>query len=156
MIIFNWNQNKVSWCIIENDHDFERNEGCVTVFLKWTDFKADRDWTPLHLAAKYGHLDICKLLMKYIEDKNPPNIVYVTPLHMAVLKGHLAVCELIIENAIDKNPEDYSGTTPLHLAVFNQNIEIVNLFTSKIEGVNPMDMVGKDEIINTFYKSLDC
>ena len=38
MIIFNWNQNKVSWCIIENDHNFEQNEDLVTVFLKWMDF----------------------------------------------------------------------------------------------------------------------
>ena len=38
MIIFNWNRNKVSWCIIENDHSFEQNEDRVTVFLKWTGF----------------------------------------------------------------------------------------------------------------------
>ena len=31
-------QNKVSWCYIENDHNFERNEDCATVFLKRTDF----------------------------------------------------------------------------------------------------------------------
>ena len=31
---FRWNQNKVS----ENDNTFERNEDCVTVFLKQTDF----------------------------------------------------------------------------------------------------------------------
>ena len=38
MIIFNWNQNKVSWCIIGNDHNLEQNEDRETVFLKWTDF----------------------------------------------------------------------------------------------------------------------
>ena len=32
-----WNQNKVNWCIIENDHNFERTEDPATVFLKWTD-----------------------------------------------------------------------------------------------------------------------
>ena len=31
------NQNKVSWCIIENDPNFERNEDRATVFIKWTD-----------------------------------------------------------------------------------------------------------------------
>ena len=31
---FCWNQNNVS----ENDNTFERNEDCVTVFLKWKDF----------------------------------------------------------------------------------------------------------------------
>ena len=29
----------VSWCCIEKYHNFERNEDCATVFLKWTDFK---------------------------------------------------------------------------------------------------------------------
>ena len=27
-----WNQNKVSWCVIENDHDFERTEDRATDF----------------------------------------------------------------------------------------------------------------------------
>ena len=31
--------NKVSWCCIENYHNFERNEYRATVFLKWTDFR---------------------------------------------------------------------------------------------------------------------
>ena len=33
-----WNHNKVSWCIIENDHNFERTEDRATVIWKWTDF----------------------------------------------------------------------------------------------------------------------
>ena len=28
----------VSWCCIENDYNFERNEDRATVFLKWADF----------------------------------------------------------------------------------------------------------------------
>lgn len=117
--------------------------------------KSDRDWTPLHLAAKYGHLEICKLIMNYVENKNPPNVAYVTPLHLAAMKGHLKICEIIIENTPQKNPGDYSGTTPLHLAAFYKKKDIVNLFTNRIE-VSPSDLIGKEEIINTFYKSLDC
>ena len=30
-----WNQNIVSWCIIENDHNFERTENVATVLLIW-------------------------------------------------------------------------------------------------------------------------
>ena len=33
-------KNKVSWCIIENDHNFDKTEDHTTVFLKWTDFRA--------------------------------------------------------------------------------------------------------------------
>ena len=36
MIIF----NKVSWCIIENDHNFEKTEDRATVFIKWMDFRS--------------------------------------------------------------------------------------------------------------------
>ena len=32
-------QYKISWCCIENDYNFERNEDRATVFLKRTDFK---------------------------------------------------------------------------------------------------------------------
>ena len=40
------NQNKVSWCCIINDNDFERNEHCATVFLIWTDFKMQmKNWS---------------------------------------------------------------------------------------------------------------
>ena len=31
-------KTKVSWCYIENYHNFERNEDHATVFLKWMDF----------------------------------------------------------------------------------------------------------------------
>jgi hypothetical protein len=34
-----WNQNKVSLCYIENDHNFESTEDGATVFWKWTDFR---------------------------------------------------------------------------------------------------------------------
>ena len=48
-----WNQNKVNWCIIENDHNFERNENPAIVFLKWTDFSS--------LERKYGELISIKI-----------------------------------------------------------------------------------------------
>ena len=40
------NQHIVSWCYIENDYNFERNEDRATVFLKWTDFRRvlSRSW----------------------------------------------------------------------------------------------------------------
>ena len=33
--------------------------------------KGDHGWTVLHYAAKAGHLDICKLIISNIDDKNP-------------------------------------------------------------------------------------
>ena len=45
------NQNKVSWCFIENDHIFEWTEDSATVFLNLSDFNIEnmrRHTTYLH------------------------------------------------------------------------------------------------------------
>ena len=64
MIIFKWNQNKVSWCIIENDHNFDQNENRVTVFLKWTDFTIPYLW----LIILHSQYDINMKLINF-QDK---------------------------------------------------------------------------------------
>ena len=41
-------------------------------------------WTPLHLAAKYLHKDVCKLILGHVTDKEPEvdNIGKDTPQHL--------------------------------------------------------------------------
>ena len=48
-------------------------------------------FTPLHYAAKEGHLDVCRLILERVEDKNPEAIGGWTPLHSAADNGHLEV-----------------------------------------------------------------
>ena len=57
-----------------------------------------KGWTPLHCAAKSGHLDVCKLIMDYLVDKNPKDKHGTTPLHFAAQKSHLEVCRLFLDN----------------------------------------------------------
>ena len=53
--------------------------------------------TPLHLAARKGHLSICKLILDNVQDKNPNmEVIGWTPLHNAALCGHFEVCQLIL------------------------------------------------------------
>ena len=58
--------------------------------------------TPLHFAAKAGQLEICRLIIDSVADKNPGYVngqtPYWTPLHEAAKSGHLEVCKLILEN----------------------------------------------------------
>ena len=51
--------------------------------------------TPLHIAARYGHTEICQFIMINVKEKNPLNENRKTPLHLAAGSGHLAVCQLI-------------------------------------------------------------
>ena len=44
--------------------------------------------TLLHWAAKKGHLSLCKLIIKNVQDKNPKGKNGQTPLHVAALNGH--------------------------------------------------------------------
>ena len=36
-------------------------------------------WTPLHSAARGGHLEICELITSNVEEKDPPDNNGVTP-----------------------------------------------------------------------------
>ena len=56
--------------------------------------------TPFHHIAAGGHLDMCKLIIENINDKNPANQDGLTPLHVAATCGHLDVFKLIIDKVI--------------------------------------------------------
>ena len=54
--------------------------------------------TPIHLASKLGHLEICRFLCKYILDKNTLDKYGLwSPLLFAIQGGNLNVCKLLIE-----------------------------------------------------------
>jgi len=89
--------------------------------------------TPLHEAARNGHLEICKLIMETIDDKNPAirkrRKDGWTPLHEAAENGHLEVCRLIFDNAEDKDPiynkeGNSEGVTPIQLAALNGHPQV--------------------------------
>ena len=71
----------------------------------------------LHLAARQGYTDICRLILDHVEEKNPGNDNGLTPLHEAAGYGHSEICELIMERVEQKNPGNTRGTTPLHLCL---------------------------------------
>ena len=70
--------------------------------------------TPFHIAAFNNRLNLCKVIIEKIRDKNPGCNQGGTPLHGAASMGHLKVCELIMEKLQEKNPGCKKGVTPLH------------------------------------------
>ena len=84
-------------------------QGYWVVELLGNNCYREDDTTPLHIAAEYGNLKICKFIMNHINEKNPPNDEGVTPLHLAAENGHLNVCEYIMMHIEEKNPADIYG-----------------------------------------------
>ena len=56
------------------------------------------------MAARNNRLNLCKVIIEKIQDKNPGSNDGVTPLHIAAAMGHLKVCEIIMEKLQNKNP----------------------------------------------------
>ena len=105
--------------------------------------------TPLHLAAKNGHLSVCKLIIENVSDKNPISqatqqwINHWTPFHLAAHNGHFSVCELLINIISEKNPGDHTLWTPLHSAAQKGHLRVVKLIMSSISACQICNTIDK-------------
>jgi ankyrin repeat protein len=85
-------------------------------------------WTPLHLAAFFGHPKITEMLLAQGADvtARSRNTNGNTPLHAALAGNHKLVAGLLIGREADVNAADANGWRPLHLAAANNNLDAIN------------------------------
>ena len=103
-------------------------------------------WTPLHEAAINGHVEVCRLILENIEEKNPNDNYGRTPLHLVAKfgrRGSVDVCRLLLENVRDKSPRDNDGDTPLHKAARNGNFELCRLLVKNVDEKSPKNNDGE-------------
>lgn len=80
-------------------------------------FSAD-GWTPLHLAAFFGHQKIAAFLIGRGADLSPAskNENGVTPLHSALANREVAIAEMLLDVGADIHAVQAGGWSPLHYA----------------------------------------
>ena len=92
---------------------------------------------PIDIAAKDGHMEICKFLIVNIADKNPGSMNGTSALHVAAWCGQLEAYKLIMQSVVDKNPQNHYGQTPLHFAAKAGQLEICRLIIDSVADKNP-------------------
>ena len=101
-------------------------------------------FTPLHFAARFGHLKILEMIMEAVQNKNPiTNNRRVTPLHLAAMHGRVEVIDLFMKMIKDKHPRTLGGATPLHMAARNGHVKVCMLILQSVKSKNPRNGYGE-------------
>jgi len=86
--------------------------------------------TPLHYAARYGHLNIIEYLVHQKADINAKDGYNETPLHFAANYGYLSVVEYLVHQKADINAKtkvDEFLNIKIHLFILLLNLVILVL-----------------------------
>jgi len=96
--------------------------------------------TALHLAAQYGHNEICKVLLGYRDDvnvvKNIGRDIYRRDFDSAVGGRYSAVTDEHLMNKARVNAKDIGEKTPLHRAAYSGFVNVVNTLLNNGAEVN--------------------
>ena len=95
-------------------------------------FDAD-GWSPLHLAAYYGHASTVEILLHNNApvDLRSTNAMTNTPLHAALSARRTDVAQILLDAGADANARQHGGWTPLHSAAANGDRAGVDLLLGR-------------------------
>ncbi|KAL9039842.1 MAG: hypothetical protein Q9180_002290 [Flavoplaca navasiana] len=111
------------------------------------DYQDDQGETALHLAARFGHVECARMLLKGCDTRQAnielaENVFGWTPLFIASVEGHFCIVELLVDAKADVDKADSSGWTAQEHAALRGHIEIAEklatsaLTTEKWESKN--------------------
>lgn len=120
-------------------------------------------FSPLHIAAMYGHHSIAELLIEHKADVNAGDCNGSTPLHVASCQGTSSLIILLVNSGADINVRSQNGSTPLHSAaachatvVFYPLIFLrCDYLATDDEGMTALHYIVKDVNVTKFEYLVD-
>ncbi|KAI9726842.1 MAG: hypothetical protein M1834_008598, partial [Cirrosporium novae-zelandiae] len=117
-------------------------------YLQNPDF-TDKSNTSLHLAAKYGFVELADYLINTGHETSQisQNVDWDTPLTLAISAQHIPLVTLLISHFPRcVNWHTKSGTLPLHLAARSGSVEIISLLLHYGADINGVDNDGNTPV----------
>jgi ankyrin repeat protein len=86
-------------------------------------------WSPLHLAAHYGHAAVVDLLLHNNApvDLRSTNAMANTALHASLAGRRSEIVKILVDAGADVNAQQHGGWTPLHAAAANGDRAAIDL-----------------------------
>ena len=126
--------DKIGWTVLHHSARF----GSYELFRYFADRGADiylksHDGTNcLHIAAQYGHLNLCKLVIeKHNFDVHMPNNNGWTALHHSAIYGCYKLFRYLAKAGADIYLKNNDGWNCLHIAARKGHLNLCNIFISK-------------------------
>jgi ankyrin repeat protein len=113
-------------------------------------------WTPLHLAAYFGHGKIVELLLSHNANvtARSTNSNGNTPLHAALAGNHKFVAALLLGHGADIDAADAGGWRPLHIAAANNNVDAMKALIAQGADILAANAEGKSALALAQEKNL--
>ncbi|OQR82320.1 ankyrin repeat protein [Achlya hypogyna] len=116
----------------------------VHLLLRYNDIDVDKGsrdgTTPLHEAAKNGHLEVCQALISAGADMNARNKDGSTPLHKAAKNGHLDVVKELLAAGANPQLVNKNGDKPFAVA---KRMQVRELLRGRMFTVGECALHGK-------------
>jgi len=112
--------------------DTTRLESLLAENCSFTSAVSPDGWTPLHLAAHFGHTEAARLLLNKGAkvDARSTNAMHNCPLHAAAAGGSANVVKLLIEHGASVNARQHSGWTAIHAAAQTGDVEMASALSA--------------------------
>nr|BCR37383.1 transient receptor potential cation channel subfamily A member 1 isoform 277V [Buergeria buergeri] len=125
-----------------------KNPGCLMA-------RNDLEATPLHFAAKYGHLEIVFMMVNEGSDEvlDAQDSKGSTPLHWAVIKNQVDSVKILLSRGANPNLLNFYRLAPLHLAIqLHYNKIVEELLNHSTTDINLEGDLGNTPIMSACYK----